>query len=176
MIHWRIRMMFKNTYLVSASDWSGNPGVSCTLQICFLFMHLIVGYSDYQLVAGIQGLHHSTWKRSRAINTCCFGEWNCYMSNGDQVKSGHFSCYMKCFPMQKLPWFSRNQAVVEEYLAFLSNLVSAQTVHLRACLRMVVSNFAPSKIYYDPLLMLHSIHFTSDHLKSYCCFVFPQRE
>uniref|UniRef100_A0A672SNY5 RRN3 homolog, RNA polymerase I transcription factor n=1 Tax=Sinocyclocheilus grahami TaxID=75366 RepID=A0A672SNY5_SINGR len=55
----------------------------------------------------------------------------------------------------KLPWLGRSQAVVEEYLAFLSNLVSAQTVYLRACLRMVVSNFAPSKIYYS-IASLHS--------------------
>uniref|UniRef100_A0A8C1ENV3 RRN3 homolog, RNA polymerase I transcription factor n=2 Tax=Cyprinus carpio TaxID=7962 RepID=A0A8C1ENV3_CYPCA len=46
----------------------------------------------------------------------------------------------------KLPWLGRSQAVVEEYLAFLSNLVSAQTVYLRACLRMVVTNFAPKRI------------------------------
>uniref|UniRef100_A0A671RL03 RNA polymerase I-specific transcription initiation factor RRN3-like n=1 Tax=Sinocyclocheilus anshuiensis TaxID=1608454 RepID=A0A671RL03_9TELE len=48
--------------------------------------------------------------------------------------------------IKKLPWLGRSQAVVEEYLAFLSNLVSAQTVYLRACLRMVVSNFAPKRI------------------------------
>ncbi|XP_077069211.1 RNA polymerase I-specific transcription initiation factor RRN3 [Siphateles boraxobius] len=46
----------------------------------------------------------------------------------------------------KLPWLGRSQAVVEEYLAFLSNLVSAQTVYLRPCLRMVVCNFAPKRI------------------------------
>uniref|UniRef100_A0A4W3HX03 RRN3 homolog, RNA polymerase I transcription factor n=1 Tax=Callorhinchus milii TaxID=7868 RepID=A0A4W3HX03_CALMI len=46
----------------------------------------------------------------------------------------------------KLPWLSRSQTVVEEYLAFLSNLVSAQTFYLRACLRMVVSNFVPGRI------------------------------
>uniref|UniRef100_A0A672QB49 RRN3 homolog, RNA polymerase I transcription factor n=1 Tax=Sinocyclocheilus grahami TaxID=75366 RepID=A0A672QB49_SINGR len=46
----------------------------------------------------------------------------------------------------KLPWLGRSQAVVEEYLAFLSNLVSAQTVYLRACLRMVITNFAPKRI------------------------------
>lgn len=46
----------------------------------------------------------------------------------------------------KLPWLGRSQAVVEEYLAFLSNLVSAQTVYLRACLRMVVTNFSPKRI------------------------------
>ncbi|KAK2916496.1 hypothetical protein QQF64_025027 [Cirrhinus molitorella] len=46
----------------------------------------------------------------------------------------------------KLPWLGRSQAVVEEYLAFLSNLVSAQTVYLRSCLKMVVSNFLPKRI------------------------------
>uniref|UniRef100_A0A673VSK7 RRN3 homolog, RNA polymerase I transcription factor n=1 Tax=Salmo trutta TaxID=8032 RepID=A0A673VSK7_SALTR len=45
----------------------------------------------------------------------------------------------------RLPWLGRSPAVVEEYLAFLSNLVSAQTVYLRACLKMVVSNFTPSE-------------------------------
>uniref|UniRef100_A0A6Q2XQG2 RRN3 homolog, RNA polymerase I transcription factor n=1 Tax=Esox lucius TaxID=8010 RepID=A0A6Q2XQG2_ESOLU len=44
----------------------------------------------------------------------------------------------------RLPWLGRSPAVVEEYLAFLSNLVSAQTVYLRSCLKMVVSNFTPS--------------------------------
>uniref|UniRef100_A0A4W4G0J9 RRN3 homolog, RNA polymerase I transcription factor n=1 Tax=Electrophorus electricus TaxID=8005 RepID=A0A4W4G0J9_ELEEL len=44
----------------------------------------------------------------------------------------------------RLPWLGRTQAVVDEYLAFLSNLVSAQTVHLRPCLKMVVSNFTPN--------------------------------
>ncbi len=57
--------------------------------------------------------------------------------------------------MQKLPWLGRSQAVVEEYLAFLSNLVSAQTVYLRACLKMVVTNFAPSKIYDNSSLHSH---------------------
>uniref|UniRef100_A0A4W4FZU7 RRN3 homolog, RNA polymerase I transcription factor n=1 Tax=Electrophorus electricus TaxID=8005 RepID=A0A4W4FZU7_ELEEL len=47
----------------------------------------------------------------------------------------------------RLPWLGRTQAVVDEYLAFLSNLVSAQTVHLRPCLKMVVSNFTPSEIF-----------------------------
>uniref|UniRef100_A0A4W4G0M6 RRN3 homolog, RNA polymerase I transcription factor n=1 Tax=Electrophorus electricus TaxID=8005 RepID=A0A4W4G0M6_ELEEL len=46
----------------------------------------------------------------------------------------------------RLPWLGRTQAVVDEYLAFLSNLVSAQTVHLRPCLKMVVSNFTPKRI------------------------------
>uniref|UniRef100_A0AAZ3PDF7 RRN3 homolog, RNA polymerase I transcription factor n=1 Tax=Oncorhynchus tshawytscha TaxID=74940 RepID=A0AAZ3PDF7_ONCTS len=44
----------------------------------------------------------------------------------------------------RLPWLGRSPAVVEEYLSFLSNLVSAQTVYLRACLKMVVSNFKPN--------------------------------
>ncbi|XP_036408608.1 RNA polymerase I-specific transcription initiation factor RRN3 [Megalops cyprinoides] len=46
----------------------------------------------------------------------------------------------------KLPWLGRSPAVVEEYLAFLSNLVSAQTVYLRTCLKMVVSNFIPARV------------------------------
>uniref|UniRef100_A0A667YGE2 RRN3 homolog, RNA polymerase I transcription factor n=1 Tax=Myripristis murdjan TaxID=586833 RepID=A0A667YGE2_9TELE len=36
--------------------------------------------------------------------------------------------------------------LVEEYLAFLGNLVSAQTVYLCACLRMVVSHFIPKRV------------------------------
>ncbi|KAG9330633.1 hypothetical protein JZ751_023549 [Albula glossodonta] len=46
----------------------------------------------------------------------------------------------------RLPWLGRSAAVVEEYLAFLSNLVSAQTVYLRSCLKMVVSNFTPRRV------------------------------
>uniref|UniRef100_A0A8C8C994 RRN3 homolog, RNA polymerase I transcription factor n=1 Tax=Oncorhynchus tshawytscha TaxID=74940 RepID=A0A8C8C994_ONCTS len=46
----------------------------------------------------------------------------------------------------RLPWLGRSPAVVEEYLSFLSNLVSAQTVYLRACLKMVVSNFKPKRV------------------------------
>lgn len=49
------------------------------------------------------------------------------------------------FLFQRLPWVGRSQAVVDEFLAFLSNLVSAQTVYLCACLKMVVSHFTPSK-------------------------------
>uniref|UniRef100_A0A8C5C357 RRN3 homolog, RNA polymerase I transcription factor n=1 Tax=Gadus morhua TaxID=8049 RepID=A0A8C5C357_GADMO len=45
----------------------------------------------------------------------------------------------------RLPWLGRSPAVIEEYLAFLGNLVSAQTVFLCACLKMVVSHFIPSK-------------------------------
>uniref|UniRef100_A0AAQ5ZPM6 RRN3 homolog, RNA polymerase I transcription factor n=1 Tax=Amphiprion ocellaris TaxID=80972 RepID=A0AAQ5ZPM6_AMPOC len=44
----------------------------------------------------------------------------------------------------RLPWLGRSQAVVEEYMAFLGNLVSAQTVYLCACLKMVVSHFTPN--------------------------------
>uniref|UniRef100_A0A665U6M3 RRN3 homolog, RNA polymerase I transcription factor n=1 Tax=Echeneis naucrates TaxID=173247 RepID=A0A665U6M3_ECHNA len=46
--------------------------------------------------------------------------------------------------IKRLQWVGRSQAVVEEYLAFLSNLVTAQTVYLCACLKMVVSHFTPS--------------------------------
>lgn len=50
------------------------------------------------------------------------------------------------YSVLRLPWLGRSPAVVEEYLAFLSNLVSAQTVYLRACLKMVVSNFIPKRV------------------------------
>ncbi|XP_067343338.1 RNA polymerase I-specific transcription initiation factor RRN3 isoform X2 [Channa argus] len=46
----------------------------------------------------------------------------------------------------RIPWVGRSQAVVEEYMAFLSNLVSAQTVYLCACLKMVVSHFTPKRV------------------------------
>ncbi|RXN01997.1 RNA polymerase I-specific transcription initiation factor RRN3 [Acipenser ruthenus] len=46
----------------------------------------------------------------------------------------------------RLPWLGRSQDVVEEYLAFLSNLVSAQTVYLRSCLSVTVSHFIPGRI------------------------------
>ncbi|XP_072298453.1 RNA polymerase I-specific transcription initiation factor RRN3 [Eucyclogobius newberryi] len=46
----------------------------------------------------------------------------------------------------RLPWVGRSQLVVEEYLAFLSNLVSAQTVYLCSCLNMVVSHFIPKRV------------------------------
>uniref|UniRef100_A0A2K5MXX1 RRN3 homolog, RNA polymerase I transcription factor n=1 Tax=Cercocebus atys TaxID=9531 RepID=A0A2K5MXX1_CERAT len=45
----------------------------------------------------------------------------------------------------RLPWLNRSQTVVEEYLAFLGNLVSAQTVFLRPCLSMIASHFVPRK-------------------------------
>ncbi|KAM9843202.1 RNA polymerase I-specific transcription initiation factor RRN3 [Aulostomus maculatus] len=50
------------------------------------------------------------------------------------------------YTVLRLPWVGRSQAVVEEYMAFLSNLVSAQTVYLCACLRMVVSHFTPKRV------------------------------
>uniref|UniRef100_M3YSE9 RRN3 homolog, RNA polymerase I transcription factor n=1 Tax=Mustela putorius furo TaxID=9669 RepID=M3YSE9_MUSPF len=43
----------------------------------------------------------------------------------------------------RLRWLNRSPTVVEEYLAFLGNLVSAQTVFLRPCLSMIVSHFVP---------------------------------
>ncbi|XP_054614559.1 RNA polymerase I-specific transcription initiation factor RRN3 [Dunckerocampus dactyliophorus] len=50
------------------------------------------------------------------------------------------------YTILRLPWVGRSQAVVEEYMAFLSNLVSAQTVYLCACLKMVVSQFMPRRV------------------------------
>uniref|UniRef100_A0AAR2IP17 RRN3 homolog, RNA polymerase I transcription factor n=1 Tax=Pygocentrus nattereri TaxID=42514 RepID=A0AAR2IP17_PYGNA len=44
-----------------------------------------------------------------------------------------------------LPWLDRSPAVAEEYLAFLGNLISAQTVYLRPCLKTLVSSFTPSE-------------------------------
>uniref|UniRef100_A0A7M4E8J0 RRN3 homolog, RNA polymerase I transcription factor n=1 Tax=Crocodylus porosus TaxID=8502 RepID=A0A7M4E8J0_CROPO len=46
----------------------------------------------------------------------------------------------------KLPWLRRSQDVVEEYLDFLGNLVSAQSIYLRPCLRMIVSHFVPTQV------------------------------
>uniref|UniRef100_A0A667YG78 RRN3 homolog, RNA polymerase I transcription factor n=1 Tax=Myripristis murdjan TaxID=586833 RepID=A0A667YG78_9TELE len=50
------------------------------------------------------------------------------------------------YTILRVPWVGRSLAVVEEYLAFLGNLVSAQTVYLCACLRMVVSHFIPKRV------------------------------
>nr|XP_046270481.1 RNA polymerase I-specific transcription initiation factor RRN3 [Scatophagus argus] len=50
------------------------------------------------------------------------------------------------YTVLRLPWVGRSPAVVEEYMAFLSNLVSAQTVFLCACLKMVVSHFTPKRV------------------------------
>ncbi|XP_011839047.1 PREDICTED: RNA polymerase I-specific transcription initiation factor RRN3 isoform X2 [Mandrillus leucophaeus] len=47
--------------------------------------------------------------------------------------------------IKRLPWLNRSQTVVEEYLAFLGNLVSAQTVFLRPCLSMIASHFVPPR-------------------------------
>ncbi|XP_007954667.1 RNA polymerase I-specific transcription initiation factor RRN3 [Orycteropus afer afer] len=46
----------------------------------------------------------------------------------------------------RLQWLNRSQKVVEEYLAFLGNLVSAQTVFLRPCLSMIASHFVPPRV------------------------------
>ncbi|XP_054311381.1 RNA polymerase I-specific transcription initiation factor RRN3-like isoform X2 [Pongo pygmaeus] len=48
--------------------------------------------------------------------------------------------------IKRLPWLNRSQTVVEEYLAFLANLVSAQTVFLRPCLGMIASHFVPPRV------------------------------
>ncbi|TMS15131.1 RNA polymerase I-specific transcription initiation factor RRN3 [Larimichthys crocea] len=50
------------------------------------------------------------------------------------------------YTVLRLPWVGRSPAVVEEYMSFLSNLVSAQTVYLCACLKMVVSHFTPKRV------------------------------
>lgn len=50
------------------------------------------------------------------------------------------------YTILRLPWVGHSQAVVDEYMAFLGNLVSAQTVYLCACLKMVVSHFTPKRV------------------------------
>ncbi|XP_062875154.1 RNA polymerase I-specific transcription initiation factor RRN3 isoform X2 [Trichomycterus rosablanca] len=50
------------------------------------------------------------------------------------------------YVLLRLPWLGRSPAVVDEYLTFLSNLISAQTVYLRPCLKILVSNFTPRRI------------------------------
>ncbi|XP_073350659.1 RNA polymerase I-specific transcription initiation factor RRN3 [Pagrus major] len=50
------------------------------------------------------------------------------------------------YTVLRLPWVGRSQAVLEEYMSFLSNLVSAQTVYLCACLKTVVSHFTPKRV------------------------------
>ncbi|XP_029996496.1 RNA polymerase I-specific transcription initiation factor RRN3 [Sphaeramia orbicularis] len=50
------------------------------------------------------------------------------------------------YTVLRLPWVGRSQAVVDEYIAFLSNLVSAQTFYLCSCLKMVVSHFIPKRV------------------------------
>ncbi|XP_029945864.1 RNA polymerase I-specific transcription initiation factor RRN3 [Salarias fasciatus] len=50
------------------------------------------------------------------------------------------------YTVLRLPWVGRSPPVVEEYLAFLGNLVSAQTVYLCSCLKMVVSHFTPKRV------------------------------
>ncbi|XP_074866730.1 RNA polymerase I-specific transcription initiation factor RRN3 isoform X2 [Carettochelys insculpta] len=65
------------------------------------------------------------------------GSSSCAAGSGSSNSS---SCSLK------LPWLSRSQDVVEEYLGFLGNLVSAQTVYLRSCLRMIASYFIPPRV------------------------------
>ncbi|MED6235206.1 DNA independent RNA polymerase I transcription factor [Ataeniobius toweri] len=50
------------------------------------------------------------------------------------------------YTVLRLPWVGRSPDVVDEFMAFLSNLVSAQTVYLCACLKMVVSHFTPKRV------------------------------
>ncbi|XP_047215241.1 RNA polymerase I-specific transcription initiation factor RRN3-like [Girardinichthys multiradiatus] len=50
------------------------------------------------------------------------------------------------YTVLRLPWVGRSPDVVDEFMAFLSNLVSAQTVYLYACLKMVVSHFTPQRV------------------------------
>lgn len=64
------------------------------------------------------------------------------------LKTSFFDVLVSAW-FQKLPWLRRSREVVEEYLGFLGNLVSAQTVHLRPCLRMIVSQFVPRMLLFS---------------------------
>ncbi|KAI0230182.1 RNA polymerase I-specific transcription initiation factor RRN3 [Lamellibrachia satsuma] len=48
--------------------------------------------------------------------------------------------------MLKLNWSSRGGGVVREYKAFILNLVSSHTFYLRACLRMIITQFRPKLV------------------------------
>lgn len=48
--------------------------------------------------------------------------------------------------VMRVPWVDRSPPVVDEYLTFLGNLVSAHTVYLCSCLKMVVSHFTPRRV------------------------------
>uniref|UniRef100_A0A672Z2L1 RRN3 homolog, RNA polymerase I transcription factor n=1 Tax=Sphaeramia orbicularis TaxID=375764 RepID=A0A672Z2L1_9TELE len=79
------------------------------------------------------------------------------------------------YTVLRLPWVGRSQAVVDEYIAFLSNLVSAQTFYLCSCLKMVVSHFIPSM--FSSLLPVYlPRHFDQCHqalqlISRYECYV-----
>ena len=47
--------------------------------------------------------------------------------------------------LQKVKWATQDEETMEEFVEFLTSLVSAQTFYLRACLRMLVKLFLPSK-------------------------------
>uniref|UniRef100_A0A8C2XT67 RRN3 homolog, RNA polymerase I transcription factor n=1 Tax=Cyclopterus lumpus TaxID=8103 RepID=A0A8C2XT67_CYCLU len=68
------------------------------------------------------------------------------------------------YTILRVPWVGRSPAVVEEYMVFLSNLVSAQTVYLCACLKMVVSHFTPSRNF-------NQCHQALQLITRYLCFV-----
>ena len=42
-----------------------------------------------------------------------------------------------------LPWPDKDNETVDEFVEFLTNLVSSQTYYLHACLRMLIKNFSP---------------------------------
>ncbi|KAM8844069.1 RNA polymerase I-specific transcription initiation factor RRN3 isoform 1-T3 [Spinachia spinachia] len=50
------------------------------------------------------------------------------------------------YTILRLPWVGRSRTIVEEYMAFISSLVSAQTVYLCPCIKMVVSHFTPKRV------------------------------
>lgn len=110
----------------------------------------LTGCPNHQLAAGVPELCDTTQQRPWAADLCGSGEDGTLESRDGQYcpVQEQFSNAVStpCVSVnQRLPWLGRSPAVVEEYLSFLGNLVSAQTVYLRACLKMVVSNFKPSE-------------------------------
>ena len=49
----------------------------------------------------------------------------------------------------RVSWMTRTSAVIAEYQALITALVSVQTVYLKSCLRMIVTNFMPVELSND---------------------------
>ena len=51
------------------------------------------------------------------------------------------------FSFQNLPWAGQEARLVEDYIIYLSDLVSAQTSYLKSCLVMLVKHFHSKSLY-----------------------------
>jgi len=49
--------------------------------------------------------------------------------------------------VQNLPWAGQEAQLVEDYIIYLSDLVSAQTSYLKSCLVMLVKHFHSKSLY-----------------------------